>query len=210
MRITKINEYRNLDALCIEDSYYECLAKRLLLTDISNESKCSELCSPFSLPPVDNHTIPICKQLDCGLIMDNTIKHLKSSQAEVCKKACQVKEFEFGETSANRDVMPGYPKTINSPGKLFEMEIKFDTPYSTKDIRSEELFKNVMTEYLIVTTMSLVGVVGGTLGMFAGFSFFGVTEWFIAVASVELQKLTKITSKEKPRSPAKTINVEIA
>ena len=89
------------------------------------------------------------------------------------------------------------------------MEVKFDMPYSTKDIMTDEPFKNVMTEYLIINTMSLVGVVGGTLGMFAGSSFFDLTEWLMAVASVKLQEKQKILSKGKLKSPTETKNIKI-
>ena len=208
MRITEIKEYRNLDALCVEDSYYECLAKRLKATGLLNQTKCPELCSPFSLPTVNKYTIPICRQVQCGLIMENKIQDLQSSQTQVCKKACQVKEFKFGDV---RDLMPGYQynPTEVLDLRLWEMEIKFDTPFTTKDIRSDKPFKKVMTEYHIVNTLSLVGVVGGTLGMFAGFSFFGLTEWLIVVAFVKLQELKKILLKGKPKSQTETENIEI-
>ena len=45
--------------------------------------------------------------------------------------------------------------------------------------------------------MSLVGVVGGTVGMFAGFSFVGIAEWLMEVASVKLLELTKSGKAKK-------------
>ena len=41
-------------------------------------------------------------------------------------------------------------------------------------------FKYVYEEYLIMPGISLIGNVGGTLGMFVGFSFLNTTEWLIA------------------------------
>ena len=43
--------------------------------------------------------------------------------------------------------------------------------------RSKSPYKTVKMEYLINTLVSLIGTVGGTLGMFIGFSFIGTSDW---------------------------------
>ena len=45
-----------------------------------------------------------------------------------------------------------------------------------RDHRSEEPYKTVRKEYLLMSGMSLVGNVGGMLGLFIGFSFLGLSE----------------------------------
>ena len=59
----------------------------------------------------------------------------------------------------------------------------FQLPISIKDHRSEKPFKTVKTEYLIMSWVSLVAQVGGTFGMFIGFSFLGIFEWFMNVGA---------------------------
>ena len=61
----------------------------------------------------------------------------------------------------------------------FTFKYRFKPPRSSKDMRSSELFKLVSKEYLIMPLISFVGNVGGTLGMFVGFSFIGLTEWIL-------------------------------
>ena len=48
---------------------------------------------------------------------------------------------------------------------------------------SKKPFKIIKKEYLIMNEMSLVGNVGGTLGMFVGFSFIGTIEWLMDILS---------------------------
>ena len=71
--------------------------------------------------------------------------------------------------------------------KTLAFGYKFKVPNSMRDHRSDEPFKTVKTEYLIVSLMSLVGNVGGTLGLFIGFSFATTFELIMDV----LQKLWK-------------------
>ena len=49
---------------------------------------------------------------------------------------------------------------------------QFEAPKATRKQLSKEPFKNVKREVWVVTFASLVGNVGGTLGMLIGFSFF--------------------------------------
>ena len=80
------------------------------------------------------------------------------------------------------------------PNSKFRIiEYKFSVPLFILDHRSEEPFKTVMTEYYVTTGLSLVGNVGGTLGMFIGFSFLGTAEWLLNVAETVIKGLKKIT-----------------
>ena len=53
---------------------------------------------------------------------------------------------------------------------------KFEQRRGVRGKRSEMVQKMVKKEYLVNTLISLVGNVGGTLGMFVGISMFGVTQ----------------------------------
>ena len=62
---------------------------------------------------------------------------------------------------------------MKDPTHMIVVEIQFEVP--SVNVKP---FKTVKTEYLLTTFMSLVGNVGGTLGMFVGFSFIGMADWF--------------------------------
>ena len=71
-----------------------------------------------------------------------------------------------------------------------------------KNHRSEEPFKIVRKEYLIMSGISLVGNVGGMLGLFIGFSFLGISEWIVdglAKVWAARRKTKKMKKKPKPK-----------
>ena len=77
-------------------------------------------------------------------------------------------------------------------------QLTFSLPNALHNHRSEKLLKTVMTEYWIVSSLSLIGTVGGTLGMFVGFSIMGTAEWLLAALANgfrwirgKCQKITK-------------------
>ena len=94
-------------------------------------------------------------------------------QYKHCKRSCIVREYKIGTDSVAR---------INGPIRpnVWVFGYKFDSPRS-HDMRSEKPFKKVNKEYLEMTLISLIGSVGGTLGMFVGFSLNGMldsSDWF--------------------------------
>ena len=56
---------------------------------------------------------------------------------------------------------------------------KFVIPEVNRDLRSEKPFKTVKTEYWIISGVSLIGSIGGTLGLFVSFSFIDILKWMI-------------------------------
>ena len=88
---------------------------------------------------------------------------------------CRVKEYE---TSGYANTPLGHFGP-NDAGITYE----FMTPPATnRDHPMDYPFKTVKKEYLVVTWMSLIGNIGGTLGVFVGFSLIGfvtsATEFF--------------------------------
>ena len=53
----------------------------------------------------------------------------------------------------------------------------FDKITWVRGLRSETVQKIIRKEYLINSFISLVGTIGGTLGMFVGISIVGATQW---------------------------------
>ena len=94
------------------------------------------------------------------------------TEATHCKKACNIIEYKL-EKASNTDSLEITNDTV-------AVELKFDTPSSRRHSRLMLPYKTVHTEYLVTTWISLVGAVGGTLGMFVGFSIIGTSEWLMA------------------------------
>ena len=72
----------------------------------------------------------------------------------------------------------------------FSFAYDFVPPESTNDVRSKQIFKKIKKEYLLTNEISLVGNVGGTLGMFVGFSFIGTSESILAIIQFIWKRLT--------------------
>ena len=64
----------------------------------------------------------------------------------------------------------------------FGFYYQFVLPRANKDIRSLHPIKLVKREYWLLPGISLVGIIGGTLGMFVGFSFKGAFDWVVTIA----------------------------
>ena len=114
---------------------------------------------------------------------------LRSDQYQHCKKSCFVEEYKIRDETdwhATHDV------------NGFKLAYKFGLPDATKIIRSERPFKKVSQEYLLITELSLIGILGGALGMFIGFSFVGTSDWVMEYIS---KLCTKISDRKKKRSP---------
>ena len=175
-------------------SYYGCLAERLInqgMGQVSNknikllECHSTTVCTPFSMP-FKHLQIPVCQNETERACFEDIVEDLRLDQEKYCKKACHVEEYltkhvlggikkkyDIGELTKHWE--DWLTKNWNFQGKdpfnslVFEYE--FELPSITRDQRSEDPFKTVNTEYLIITWQSLVGTVGGTLGIFVGFSF---------------------------------------
>ena len=190
-KIVEVTEFLNLHSEC-KSSYYECLVERFRNFDFSNLSdqfvnstECTyqSICYPFSLPQLGEH-IPICSNEDDGVCYEHDLDNLKEDQRLHCKKSCRVKEFKVKFDMMRQDMMKWkkenwtWNETFNSENSHI-IEYRFEQPEWIRDQRSDEPFKTVHREILAMSFMSLVGNVGGTLGMFIGFSFVGTSEWFM-------------------------------
>ena len=205
LRIVEVNEFVNLETMCSQ-SYYQCLAKRFALYDFSttlnrsfNGSNChfDHLCTPVTLP-FEGDDIPLCdteQDINC---YGQVLTELTANQNEYCRKACHVEEYKVehavGGMYSKYDILPwdrdswshwlreNWEWGQRIPQNSFLFEYDFELPLGTRDRRSNKPFKTVKREFLIITGLSLVGNIGGTLGMFAGFSLFGISDWFITIS----------------------------
>ena len=64
----------------------------------------------------------------------------------------------------------------------FKLNYRF---HAQKVASSAKILKTLKKEYLVVTWISLIENIGGTLGFFVGFSLLGICEWLIdSIATV--------------------------
>ena len=184
VRILGAIEYHNLESNCVSESYYECLAKRLLklnsadfeAKNLINRTLCptlmstNDICSTIPLPKIGSIEIPLCENETQKECFEDVLQKLRLSQEKECKRPCKILEFQIGtyRPPIHRD------KTSNG----FTIGFVFDRDRWLRGLRSERMMKLIKKEYLVNTFMSLVGTVGGTIGMFVGLSIVDATQWF--------------------------------
>ena len=145
LRLKKL-KYLKDDSHCSEQSFYQCFAERIEKADFGN---CPRKCTHISL---DGSELPHCDTIDevncAGKVIAKTWNNITSKE---CRRPCEI--YEFQEKGSWQDTS----RVFN--GTLF----------------SYEFLKNELTktseEYLIYDTVGLIGSVGGTLGLFTGFTF---------------------------------------
>ena len=173
VKINSVTEYRNLEYTCSDESYHQCLARRFENADFSdywnktiNGTKCQyeNICAPFSLPQIGKDQLSPCQNRIDRECFTYVLDKLRLNQDYYCKRLCIVKEYKF--------------QPIKGYDKKFVLRYYFGQPYASRNIRSWKPVKTIKTEYLYVTMKSLIGSIGGTIGMFVGFSFVDVSEWF--------------------------------
>ena len=190
--IVEVNEYVNLDWKCSQSSYYESLVKRFENVVLDNNfhqniTNGLEICTPYILPPVRNFTFPVCRDENSFNVMSDILtKQYKDMEEHL--KSCHVQEFKFGR----REKL-----VFGKKQRPLVFEYRFASPHSTNFQRSRTPVKHVKTEYPLVSFISLVGIVGGTLGMFVGVSFMGIAEALVSIFSLKMQQCLK--SFEKPK-----------
>ena len=78
----------------------------------------------------------------------------------------------------------------HSPGNTYFLELRFSQPKSNRHQRSGEPFKTVYKETLSMTFMPFIGNIGGTLGMFIGFSLIDSADWLLRLVEKALSRLS--------------------
>ena len=148
---------------CGHSSYYECIGLELLE---QIESNCSKRCSPIhtkniSISKCKEEQIRICSE---NIFSDNVVYGgLKSK----CKKPCEIQQYtEDWKTWENGNVLSN-----NEESKLW-----FWIWYQFEDEQDTIVYE----EYLIYDTINMIGSLGGTLGLFIGFSFSNVLNVIIS------------------------------
>ena len=122
-----------------------------------------------------------------SICADFVLKKMRDSQKEYCKKLCQVTEYTVRDETWKNNI-----EDCNDSSKnWFSIEYMFGSPDASKESRTQHPFKTVHEEYFILNGRGLVGNVGGTLGLFTGFSFVAVANGAFAIWNRVLSKIMK-------------------
>lgn len=141
---------------CRTEPYYECYGKHLLEKVIKN---CSKECLPLTLPSITNSSTCITNKC-AKTVEEHTWWTIPT---DVCPKPCTL--LQFTERS-HLDFESTASKSNDRKLFLYYMLARSDKT-------------SVYEEYLIYDTNGMIGAVGGTLGLFIGFSFSNIATAFV-------------------------------
>ena len=206
IQILNVRRYEYLEGTCKDESYYECIG-----SNIPGEEKCKEngwSCAPISLPSKERKSdYRICQSTNishqCGFFLQ--------SQQEKCmgQKPCYVQEYSMYENS----FLSGRNKILLNTimnrwfnGNTTEMEtpanekvqwymfsLVFGYPSWTRGTYTKHFQKEVHKECLVWSSTSLVGNIGGYMGLCVGFSFTGFIAWILGIIPKMCKALSTIT-----------------
>lgn len=145
------------DKKCSHLSYYECCVNILKTSNFNN---CSTKCIPASLKSIGKISlseIPTCypETEDVCTAWEYFYKIYNGICTLKCLKSCEIEEY-----TGKIDYLYQRPEELNR----FIIVIRYSPPYKV----------SLTQEYLIYDFIGMVGSVGGTLGIFIGFSFYDV------------------------------------
>ena len=136
------------------------------------ESNCSKKCYPFHSSVFQNPSISKCEEEEIRVCAENVFveKIFYDGLRSVCKKPCEI--LHYNECWKNQ--YENYTDPNNNPNK--ESNLWFWIWFQFED--NQDVI--VSEEYLIYDTINMIGSLGGTLGIFIGFSFSNVLNVMIS------------------------------
>lgn len=184
LAINSVTDIVHVFGKCSKTSYYQTLAERFIATDFrrhnmtyvsgdsprkscpTNRYKC--------LPATLSLDIPVCSTDDgisngqrvCSY---NAIEIIKREMVENYSSSdqtlqyCNIKEYIITETETNPRITEGW-------GERIRLEFEFEVSRQSR-VWSDGFVKSFHKEYFVMTMIGLIGTIGGTLGIFVGFSF---------------------------------------
>ena len=143
------------------ESIYKCLATQI--DQIIQSSNCSMKCRPMLVKSYFdsymNSTTSDCHNLKDEKCTFDEVLGKFASIVPKCKRQCSTIGY-FGEISRTNQAIIDFP---NVKGQLFDLIL-------VATYRSRTFYQ----EYKIYDEVGLIGSVGGSLGLFLGFSFYGL------------------------------------
>ena len=133
---------------CQESSFYECFESKLFS---QNYTQCPRKCAPISTP---SNLMPLCESSDefkCAFEIAKKVQN--DNSLDKCRPTCTIVDYN--------------QRKIYQEDKNEKRKVIFA-------YRIQETIMKVEEEYLIQDFVGMLSSVGGTLGMFVGFSFVGL------------------------------------
>ena len=156
-------------AKCRVEPFYEVYERLLLKTCFS---KCPNRCTTTSLASGTNE-IPLCLKKEeniCARKVQSEVWHLLANSEEY-SKACSTIDYTGRIIYENQEEKDYNIKKYNKNIYTMELEYVFSSPEVV----------TVNEEYLIYDLMSMIGSIGGSLGLCIGFSFSGLISSIISI-----------------------------
>ena len=193
--IEKISKYEYLKETCKHVSFYQCIGLKL------NESKiCQEKgtpCMPYSLPREDPlQDFQICHGNKTWNECNQHLQNMLESNICMGLKPCTVREYILQQNidwSVKENNLHSTELALREflDGRLVDMLLKdqsnkymvwlgINKAKSGRGEYTNQVQKDIYKEYWTWTGITLVGNVGGHLGLFVGFSFTGTFAWMLS------------------------------
>ena len=159
LRITVVERFEYLNTRCSNESFYQCMSKSLKRTH-----KCAENCTVLSLP---DFNYPECNKTETQLC--HFYEYQKLFKEKFCrsKQLCKVQDYTVEESDYE----------IHKSVDQLAFYIDYGEPKYSRGHRGLKPAIVIHTENLIINGFTLLGNVGGQMGMFIGFSFSGAIGW---------------------------------
>ena len=184
IQLTGMKRFEYLEKTCKNSSFYECLGEKLM-----THKDCQSNGVPCTLYSFPNDKPPLCPQK----IMKNEACKNRSNILSAMNKClsqipCTTEEYEFSQykdwsaedTSNAQRILQTFLNDSNLVDRLmvkyenkFVFILEFARPRWSNGPYAIKVQKQIHKEYLAWTVTSMIGNIGGQLGLWLGFSFTG-------------------------------------
>ena len=139
---------------CRKESFYECLGTKIFEQDFSQCPRKCHIGASFPEKWLKSLNLPRCKTLEEKIcVRDIMLSVWNERNKDMCPKACSFVQYKsIGQSTT---------KTRNESNRVVSLGYSF----------SSHSQMTVHQEHYIFDTIGMIASVGGTLGMFIGFSF---------------------------------------
>ena len=153
------------------NTYYQCIAEKVFFNE-DWFNNCPRKCLPIIYTTLkelaSNETIPFCETKEENRCVALKIWFQLSYLSKTCKRGCHMVQY--------KGRIQSYERIWNNTNA--EIYFSFNTPTTM-----------IIEEYLLYDFVGILGSVGGSLGLFLGFSFLGLFSDLIDFLQSKLNKI---------------------
>ena len=201
LKIPKIRhfEYKYSESYCSKKSFYECWSSKLHFCKACQENE--TVCSPYSLPSNGLlKDLPICNQEIAQSCLEECYPKwaLCNDQMPCSQLVYSVYEGKAYKEFANKFISQLSTQKNDSNAQIIAKKqskiFHFTCTFNSHDWKTGKWTKTlnveVHTESYVWTSFTLLGNIGGSMGLWAGFSCPGLIAW-LSQKSLRIQKLVE-------------------